>query len=216
MKSWLQRSAMFSAVVLAFLPLIELASPAVSRAQPPPCPPGMYWNFDTVACQYPPPPVVYVDPWLPVYIPDIVDADIDLDVDIPVPRPPDIGAPGRGDIGASRTSTPGRWAWRWTWRWATLGHRTKAALPGKRPIQQFHTDESHSDHGSTRGLPAKIVGSRYVALPGAESESTGRRNRPGGSMLPRAGPPPELPILTSSASKRGSRAWVGQGRVRPP
>ena len=40
---------------------------------------------------------------------------------------------------ASRTSTPtGRWAWRWTWRWATLGHCT---LPGKPPIQQFHTDE---------------------------------------------------------------------------
>jgi hypothetical protein len=36
------------------------------------------------------------------------------------------------------TGTP---TWRWAWRWATLGHRTEAALPGKRPIQQFHTDE---------------------------------------------------------------------------
>ena len=52
MKPWLQRSAV-SAVVLAFLPLIELASPAVSRAQPPPppCPLGMYWNFDRVVCE---------------------------------------------------------------------------------------------------------------------------------------------------------------------
>ena len=98
MKPWLQRSAV-SAVVLAFLPLIELASPAVSRAQPPPCPPGMYWNFATVVCEYPPPPVVYVDPWLPVYVPDIVDVDLDLDLDIPVPGPPGIGAPGPPNIG---------------------------------------------------------------------------------------------------------------------
>ena len=93
MKPWLERSAV-SAVVLAFLPLIELVSPAVGRAQPPPCPPGMYWNFATNICEYPPPPAVYIDPWLPVYVPDIVDADIDLDVDIPVPGPPGIGGPG--------------------------------------------------------------------------------------------------------------------------
>ena len=103
MKPWLQRSAV-SAVVLAFLSLIELASPAVSRAQPPPCPPGMYWNFDTVVCEYPPPPVVYVDPWLPVYVPDIVDADLDLDVDIPVP---DIGRPGIGGPGGPDIGRPG-------------------------------------------------------------------------------------------------------------
>lgn len=98
MKPWLQRIAL-SAVVLAFLPLIELASPAVGRAQPPPpppCPWGMYWNFATVVCEYPPPPVVYVDPWLPVYVPDIVDVDLDLDLDIPVPGPPGIGRPGGG------------------------------------------------------------------------------------------------------------------------
>jgi len=100
MKPWLQRSAM-SAVVLAILPLVALASPSVSRAQPPPppCPPGMYWNFDILICEYPPPPIVYVDPWLPVYVPDIVDVDLDLDLDIPVPGPPGIGAPGRPDIG---------------------------------------------------------------------------------------------------------------------
>lgn len=100
MKPWLQHTAL-SAVVLAFLPLIELASPAVSHAQPPPpCPPGMYWNFATVVCEFPPPPPVYIDPWLPVYVPDIVDADLDLDVDIPIPGPPGIGAPGRpGGIG---------------------------------------------------------------------------------------------------------------------
>ena len=101
MKPWLQRGAL-SAVVLAFLPLIELASPAVGRAQPPPaCPPGMYWNFATVICEYPPPPPVYIDPWLPVYVPDIVDADLDLDldVDIPVPGPPGIGPPGVGRPG---------------------------------------------------------------------------------------------------------------------
>ena len=102
MKPWLQHSAL-SAVVLAFLPLIELVSPAVGRAQPPPpppCPPGMYWNFATVVCEFPPPPPVYIDPWLPVWVPDIVDADLDLDVDIPVPGPPGIGAPGRpGGIG---------------------------------------------------------------------------------------------------------------------
>ena len=144
MKPWLQRSAV-SAVVLAFLPLIELASPAVGGAQPPPCPPGMYWNFDTVVCEYPPPPTVYVDPWLPVYVPDIVDADLDLDldVDIPVPgppdiRPPDIGRPG-GPYRASWTSTP---TFPPKARWATLGHSTDGGpLPGKRPIQQFHTDE---------------------------------------------------------------------------
>lgn len=98
MKPWLQRSAV-STVVLALLPLIELASPAVSRAQPPPppCPPGMYWNFGTLICEFPPPPVVYVDPWLPVYVPDIV--DVNFDVDIPIPGPPGIGAPGRPDIG---------------------------------------------------------------------------------------------------------------------
>src|SRR6478752_4862607 len=99
MKPWLQRSAV-SAVVLAILPLIEVASPAVGHAQPPPCPPGMYWNFNTVACEWPlpPPPVVSVDPWLPVYVPDIV--DVDLDIDIPVPGPPGIGAPGPpGGIG---------------------------------------------------------------------------------------------------------------------
>ena len=101
MKPWLQRTAV-PAVVLAILPLIELASPAVSRAQPPPppCPPGMYWNFATVRCEFPPPPPVYIDPWLPVYVPNIIDADIDLDVDIPIPGPPGIGAPGRpGGIG---------------------------------------------------------------------------------------------------------------------
>ena len=100
MKAWLRHSAL-SAVVLAFLPLIELASPAVSRAQPPPppCPPGMYWNFATVRCEFPLPPPVYIDPWLPVYVPDIFDADIDLDVDIPVPGPPGIGGPGGGVSG---------------------------------------------------------------------------------------------------------------------
>ena len=99
MKPWLQHSAL-SAVVLAFLPLIELASPAVGRAQPPPppCPPGMYWNFATVVCEFPPPPPVYIDPWLPVWVPDIVDADLDLDVDIPIPGPPGIG-PGGPNIG---------------------------------------------------------------------------------------------------------------------
>jgi hypothetical protein len=98
MKPWLQRIAL-SAVVLAFLSLIELASPADGRAQPPPppCPPGMYWNFNTVVCEYPPPPVVYVDPWLPVYVPDIV--DVDLDIDIPVPGPPGLGPPGIGRPG---------------------------------------------------------------------------------------------------------------------
>src|SRR5258705_13979741 len=99
MKRWLQHSAL-SAAVLAFLPLIELVSPAVGRAQPPPpCPPGMYWNFATVVCELPPPPV-YIDPWLPVYVPDLVDVDLDLDLDIPIPGPPGIGAPGPpGGIG---------------------------------------------------------------------------------------------------------------------
>jgi hypothetical protein len=98
MKLWLQRSAV-SAVVLAALPLTGLVSPAVGSAEPPPppCPPGMYWNFATVVCEYPPPPVVYVDPWLPVYVPDIV--DINLDLDIPIPGPPGIGAPGPGRPG---------------------------------------------------------------------------------------------------------------------
>ena len=54
----------------------------------------MYWNFATVRCEFPLPPPVYIDPWLPVYVPDIFDADIDLDVDIPVPGPPGIGGPG--------------------------------------------------------------------------------------------------------------------------
>uniref|UniRef100_A0A5Q5BQN1 Uncharacterized protein n=2 Tax=unclassified Mycobacterium TaxID=2642494 RepID=A0A5Q5BQN1_MYCSS len=99
MKPWLQRSAV-SAVVLGIVPLLELASPAVGHAQPPPppCPPGMYWNFTTVVCEFPPPPALYIDPWLPVYVPDVV--DVDLDVDIPVPGPPGIGAPGRPNIGA--------------------------------------------------------------------------------------------------------------------
>jgi hypothetical protein len=104
MKPWLQRSAV-SAVVLAILPLIELASPAVGRAQPA-CPPGMYWNFDTVNCEYPPPPVVYVDPWLPVYVPDIVDADLDLDLDVDIPVP-DIGRPGIGGPGGPDIGRPG-------------------------------------------------------------------------------------------------------------
>jgi hypothetical protein len=94
MKAWLQHSAL-SAVVLAFLPLIELVSPAAGRAEPPPpCPPGMYWNFATVVCEFPPPPPLYIDPWLPVYVPDLVDVDLDLDVDIPIPGPPGIGRPG--------------------------------------------------------------------------------------------------------------------------
>jgi hypothetical protein len=38
----------------------------------------MYWNFATVVCEFPLPPAVYVDPWLPDYVPDIVDADLDL------------------------------------------------------------------------------------------------------------------------------------------
>ena len=42
----------------------------------------MYWNFDTVACEYPPPPTVYVDPWLPVYVPDIVDAETSTSISI--------------------------------------------------------------------------------------------------------------------------------------
>ena len=97
MKRWLRHSAL-SAVVLASLPLIELVLPAVGHAQPPPpCPPGMYWNFATVVCEFPPPPPVYIDPWLPVWVPDIVDADLDLDVDIPIPG---VGAPGPpGGIG---------------------------------------------------------------------------------------------------------------------
>ena len=98
MKAWLRHSAL-SAVVLAFLPLIELVSPAVGRAQPPPCPPGMYWNFATNICEFPLPPPVYIDPWLPIWVPDVVDADLDLDIDIPV-GPPGIGAPGPpGGIG---------------------------------------------------------------------------------------------------------------------
>lgn len=100
MKPWLQYSAV-NAAVLALLPLIEIVSPAVGRAQPPPpppCPPGMYWNFGTAICEFPPPPPLYIDPWLPVYVPDLV--DVDLDVDIPIPGPPGIGAPGPpGGIG---------------------------------------------------------------------------------------------------------------------
>ncbi len=95
MKAWLRHSAL-SAVVLAFLPLIELVSPAVGRAQPPPCPPGMYWNFATNICEFPLPPPVYIDPWLPIWVPDVVDADLDLDVDIPV------GPPGYRGSRASR------------------------------------------------------------------------------------------------------------------
>ncbi|WP_082698801.1 hypothetical protein [Mycobacterium sp. GA-2829] len=100
MKPLIQRIAV-SAVILTVLPLIELVPAPVGRAQPPPppCPPGMYWNVVTIRCVYPPPPAptVYVDPWLPVYVPDVV--DVDLDVDIPVPRPPDIRPPDRPDIG---------------------------------------------------------------------------------------------------------------------
>ena len=98
MKYWLQRSAVYT-VALAFLPLIELASPALGRADPPPppCPPGMYWNFYTAVCEYPPPPPVYIDPWFPVWVPDIV--DVDLDLDIPIPGPPGIGPPGIGPPG---------------------------------------------------------------------------------------------------------------------
>ena len=108
MKAWLQHSAL-SAVVLAFLPLIELVSPGVGHAQPPPppCPPGMYWNFATVVCEFPPPPAVYIDPWLPVYVPDIVDLDLALDVDIPVPGPPGIGPPGIGRPGGPNIGRPG-------------------------------------------------------------------------------------------------------------
>ena len=105
MKPWLQHSAL-SAVVLAALPLIEFASPLVARAEPaPPCPPGMYWNFATVVCEFPPPPAVYIDPWLPVWVPDIV--DVDLDVDIPIPGPPSIGAPGIGAPGPPNIGRPG-------------------------------------------------------------------------------------------------------------
>lgn len=105
MKPWLQHSAL-SAVVLAALPLIEFASPPVARAEPaPPCPPGMYWNFATVVCEFPPPPAVYIDPWLPVWVPDIV--DVDLDVDIPIPGPPGIGAPGIGAPGPPNIGRPG-------------------------------------------------------------------------------------------------------------
>jgi hypothetical protein len=101
MKQWLQRSALF-AVVLAVLPLIEFPSPAVGHADPPPaCPPGMYWNPATVVCEYPPPPPVYIDPWLPIWVPDVVDADVDLDLDLDIPGPgrPGIGGPGGPNIG---------------------------------------------------------------------------------------------------------------------
>ncbi|WP_234714263.1 hypothetical protein [Mycolicibacterium chlorophenolicum] len=96
-----------SAVVLACLPLMELTSPAAAHAQPPPppCPPGMYWNFTTLICEYPPPPAVYVDPWLPVYVPDLV--DVNLDLDIPVPGPPGIGPPGIGAPGPPGVGRPG-------------------------------------------------------------------------------------------------------------
>ena len=88
----------------------------------------MYWNFDTVACEYPPPPTVYVDPWLPVYVPDIVDADLDLDDSISQFLALQIsglqisGVQGT-EYRASWTSTP-------TFppkarRWATLGHSTE-------------------------------------------------------------------------------------------
>jgi hypothetical protein len=102
MTPWLQRSAL-SSVMLAFLPLIELVSPAVGRAEPPPpCPPGMYWNFNTVVCEFPPPPPLYIDPWLPVYIPDVVD----IDLDIPIPGPPGIGPPGIGPPGGPNIGRP--------------------------------------------------------------------------------------------------------------
>lgn len=93
MKPWLRRSAV-PAAMFVLLPLLELSSPAVGLAEPPPppCPPGMYWNYATVVCEFPPPPTVYVDPWLPVWVPDIVDVDLD----IPIPGPPGIGAPGPG------------------------------------------------------------------------------------------------------------------------
>lgn len=106
MKPWIQRIAV-CAVALTTLPLIELASSPVGGAQPPPpCPLGMYWNYTTVRCEYPAPPAVYVDPWLPVYVPDIV--DVDLDLDIPVPGPPGVGAPGRPEIGGPGRPGAGR------------------------------------------------------------------------------------------------------------
>ena len=46
-------------------------------------------------------------PWLPVYVPDIVDVDLDLDVDIPVPGPPGIGPPGIGRPGGPNIGRPG-------------------------------------------------------------------------------------------------------------
>ncbi|WP_460359421.1 hypothetical protein [Mycobacterium sp. ZZG] len=111
MKPWVQRIAV-SAVVLTTLPLIELSTSPVGHAQPPPppCPPGMYWNFTTLICEFPPPPPVYIDPWLPVYVPDLVDVDLDLDVPVPgPPRPPGPpGPPGVGGPGPPGVGAPGR------------------------------------------------------------------------------------------------------------
>lgn len=102
MNTWLRRSIV-ATVGSAILPFTDLLAPATAAAQPPPpCPPGMYWNYATVVCEYPPPPAVYIDPWLPVWVPDIVDANLDFDVDIPVPGPPGIGGPGGPNIGGPR------------------------------------------------------------------------------------------------------------------
>lgn len=61
-------------------------------------PTGHVLEFHHGCMRIPATPALYIDPWLPVYVPDVV--DVDLDVDIPVPGPPGIGAPGRPNIGA--------------------------------------------------------------------------------------------------------------------
>jgi hypothetical protein len=70
MKHWRRRCAA-SALVLASLPLTELASPAISRADDG-CGEGMYWNYETYQCEPWVEVNVYIDPWIPVPIPNLI------------------------------------------------------------------------------------------------------------------------------------------------
>jgi hypothetical protein len=111
MRHWLRRcpAIVAFAPVLATLPLTELASPPLSRADDG-CGPGMYYNYETLDCE----PWVAVDPYIDAYIPvpipnwNPIDIDPNPDIDLNPGGPGGIGPGGPGGIGPGGPGLPGR------------------------------------------------------------------------------------------------------------
>jgi hypothetical protein len=109
MRHWLRRCAAIAAfaLVLASLPLTDLAAPPLSRADDG-CGDGMYYNYETLDCEPWVQVGVYVDPYIPVPIPNWNPIDINADIDVNPGGPGGIGRPGGpGGPGGINPGRPG-------------------------------------------------------------------------------------------------------------